>query len=66
MDRLRAAELELQMRHRHGDEWVPMRREHDPANLDIERQLGRGTIYRCERCEEYIQVEPVAEDELER
>ena len=66
MDRLRAVELELQMRHRHGDEWVPMRREHEAADHDIERQLTRGTIYRCERCDEYVQVESPVLDDHER
>ncbi len=53
-DRIRFAALELEVRHRHGEHWAPMEREHNPA--DAERDWAAGRIYSCRECDDSIQV----------
>jgi len=60
MDRLRYAELELKMRHRHGDgSWgtlQPRPQHHSPSEHDPERDWSSGTIYECTTCDEEVQI----------
>ena len=47
--------------HKHGDDWVQMNpvADHSPDSRDPERRLLRGVqVYRCEGCDEEIQVYP--------
>ena len=55
-DRIRFAALELEVRHRHGDHWAPMEREHNPADHDAERDWAAGRIFSCRDCHDSIQV----------
>jgi hypothetical protein len=57
-DRLRFAELELEVRHRHGGgHWAPMEREHNPADHDAEREWSSGRIYRCGECDDAVRIQ---------
>lgn len=61
MDR-RIAQLQLTVRHRHGDgSWGSMesvgRAHHDPAQHDPERDWGKGRLFRCTGCDEEIVVD---------
>jgi hypothetical protein len=49
------------LKHRHGDEWVEMSpvAAHSPDARDPERRLLAGArVYRCEGCDEEMQVTP--------
>ena len=59
MDNLRI-EAVYRIQHRHEDQWHEMqRRPHgtQPGG-DIERELGRGHVYECMRCDERVTVVP--------
>jgi hypothetical protein len=62
MDRLRLAELDLHMEHRHGDgSWAALERRpdhHDPSDHDPERDWARGAVYVCTTCDEEVRVTP--------
>ncbi|MGD0018811.1 MAG: hypothetical protein ABSD62_06110 [Candidatus Limnocylindrales bacterium] len=58
---------EFRILHPHGDEWVEMRRQHDPAQTDPERTWGKGSvIYKCTRCDEGIVVVPPTDPQPRR
>jgi hypothetical protein len=64
MDQFRLAEMELRLRHRHGDEWVPMEGRplhHGAPEHDVERGWLRGLLFRCATCDEEVVVEPAGE-----
>jgi hypothetical protein len=57
-------DLQVQLRHLHGDVAEPMvrRQHHDPVDHDLERVLARGgQIWRCERCQDEVIVVPDSE-----
>jgi len=62
MERLRLAELDLQMQHRHNDgSWNPLERRpdhHDPADHDPERGWANGQVYVCTTCDEEVRIAP--------
>jgi len=62
MDRLRLAELELQVQHRHNDgSWSPLEprpSHHDAADLDPERDWAHGQVFVCTTCGEEVRVAP--------
>ena len=55
---------QLQLLHRHGNEWLPLNavdsREHmDPVDHDVEQQMLRGArLYRCTDCDLEIMAVP--------
>jgi len=52
---------QLEMLHRHGDEWAPLEQaEHtSPADHDIERRMLRGEkLFKCAECDLEILVVP--------
>jgi hypothetical protein len=61
VDRRTLGELEYRMRHRHGDEWVPMDRQplhHGASEHDAERGWLRGVLFRCRTCDEDVILAP--------
>jgi hypothetical protein len=66
MDRIRIAELELRLHHRHGDgSWSTMEpqvRPDSPAEHDRERDWTAGVIYECQTCEGQIRVSHVGDE----
>jgi hypothetical protein len=55
----------LEMLHRHGNDWTPLREEHStPDDHDVERRMLRGQkLFRCAECELEILVVPPDADE---
>jgi hypothetical protein len=66
MDRVRIAELELRMQHRHGDgswgEFAPRPSHHSPSEHDPERDWAAGVIYECTSCDERFRVSHVGDE----
>ena len=60
MERLRLAELDLRMQHRHNDgTWSTLERRpdhHDAADHDPERDWARGQVYVCTTCDEEVRI----------
>ena len=57
---------QLEMLHRHGDDWAPLKpEEHStPSDHDVERRLLRGDkLYKCTECDLEILVVPPDEGE---
>jgi hypothetical protein len=50
----------MELLHRHGDGWAPLRPvEHTPDDHDMERRLLRGEkLFRCEECDLDIVIVP--------
>lgn len=67
MDRMRLAEIELRMQHRHADgSWGDLERRpahHSPSDHDPEREWGNGVIYRCTTCDEEVRVAPLKDED---
>ena len=67
MDRLRLAELDLRMQHRHGDgTWGTLEQRpshHDAADHDPERDWAQGNVFVCTTCDEEVRLAPSAGDE---
>ena len=67
MDRLRLAELDLQMQHRHHDgSWSTLERRpahHDAADHDPERAWAHGQVYVCTTCDEEVRIAPKEGDD---
>jgi len=52
---------QLEMLHRHGNDWVPLEQvpHGSPTDHDVENRLLRGeTLYQCTECELEIKVVP--------